>query len=147
VSDREGKQGPLRPHDDEEATRSEGEQERIPLVQEEAQVDVVRRQTGTVRVHTEPYTWTEQVETQLTSTAVEVERVPVGREVDELQQVREEGDVIIVPVHEEVLVVRKQLVLREELHLRRTTSERTESLDVELHGQKAVVERDEPEDG
>ena len=131
--------------DDDGGTRAKEPtaQERIPLAQEEATVDVVRRHTGRVRVRTEGYSWTEQLEASLTSSQVEVERVPVGREVDEPQQVREEGDVLIVPVHEEVLVVRKQLVLKEELHLRRTEEVRTESVDVELRGQKAVIEREE----
>ena len=40
-----------------------------------------------------------------------------------LLAVRTEGDVLIIPVLEEVLVVEKRLVLKEELHVRRLVSE------------------------
>ncbi|MCB9527241.1 MAG: DUF2382 domain-containing protein [Myxococcales bacterium] len=46
-----------------------------------------------------------------------VERVVVGRFVDEAPRVREEGDRLIIPVVEEVLVVEKRLRLVEEIHV------------------------------
>lgn len=49
-----------------------------------------------------------------------VERVPVNRLVDNEPQTRQEGDVTIIPVVEEVLVVEKRLLLKEEIHIRRT---------------------------
>ena len=49
---------------------------------------------------------------------VDIERVTVNRVVDRPVATRTEGDVTIVPVHEEVLVVTRQLVLREELRIR-----------------------------
>jgi Domain of unknown function (DUF2382) len=51
---------------------------------------------------------------------VEVTRVPVGREVDKAPSVRTVDGVVIVPVLEQVLVVEKRLVLKEELHIRRS---------------------------
>lgn len=40
-------------------------------------------------------------------------------------EIRTEGDVTIVPVLEEVLVVEKRLVLKEELHIRRRVAAET----------------------
>lgn len=57
---------------------------------------------------------------------------------------RREGDVTIVPVLEEVLVVEKRLVLREEIHVRETLSREEVELPVSLRRQRATVEREEP---
>ena len=53
---------------------------------------------------------------------VNIERVSVNRVVDTIAPPRTEGDVTIVPVYEEVLVVAKQLVLKEELRITRRSS-------------------------
>mgnify|MGYP002738673529 CR=1 FL=1 len=121
--------------------RARGEREVVPVVREDVQVGTRRRETGRVVVRTEPIEWREHVEAELERTDVDVERVEVGREVDEPQAVREEGDVTVIPVHEEVLIVRKQLFLKEEIHLRRRTSRRVESEEVTLRGERAVIER------
>jgi stress response protein YsnF len=78
---------------------------------------------------------------ELAEERVEVTRVPVGREVAVAPDVRTEGDVLIVPVLEEVLVVEKRLVLKEELHLRRHVSKENVEVPVTLRKERAVVER------
>jgi stress response protein YsnF len=52
-----------------------------------------------------------------------VERVPVNRLVETEPQTRQEGDVTIIPIIEEVLVVEKRLLLKEEIHIRRTRNQ------------------------
>jgi len=76
--------------------------------------------------------------------AVEVERREVGRFVDEAPPVREEGDLIIVPVLEEVLVIEKRLRLTEELVIRRSRTEERHQETVALRRDRAVVEREPP---
>ena len=71
------------------------------------------RLTKTVNEHTET------VDVSLMEERTEIERVPVNRTVDTAPMVRHEGDAMIVPVMEEVLVTEKRLVLREELHIRK----------------------------
>ncbi|TPG44309.1 DUF2382 domain-containing protein [Roseomonas nepalensis] len=74
-----------------------------------------------------------------------VEHVPIGREVSELPVTRQEGNVIIVPVVEEVLVVTKKLVLKEEIHLRFVDSEESVEQLTQRRVQRATVERLVPE--
>lgn len=76
---------------------------------------------------------------------VEVTHVAMGNPIEQVPSVRTEGDVTIVPVVEEVLVVEKRLVLKEELHIRRR--KRTEAVDVPvtLRKQRAIVERQDYE--
>ncbi len=49
----------------------------------------------------------------------EVERVQVNRMLDQPAEMRQDGDTLIIPLMEEVLVVEKRLMLREELHIKR----------------------------
>jgi uncharacterized protein (TIGR02271 family) len=113
----------------------------IPLVEEEAHVGKRTRTTGRVHIRTEVDELEQLVAAELMQETVEVERVPVDRIVDAAPPVRNEGDVTIVPVLEEVLVVEKRLVLKEELRIRRSRRQETEEIPVRLRKQRAVVER------
>lgn len=115
----------------------------IPIVEEELEVSKRAVRTGTVRVETTTALVPDLASVLLESSDVEIVRVPIGREVDEVPQVRNEGDITIVPVTEEVLVVLKRLVLKEELHIkRRVTTERVE-VPVTLRKQSVTVTRSE----
>ena len=113
----------------------------VPLVEEEAHVGKRTRTTGRVRIRTEVDEVEQLVTADLVEETVEVERVPVDRVVEAPPPVRTEGDVTIVPVLEEVLVVEKRLVLKEELRIRQSRSQETEEIPVRLRKQRAVVER------
>ena len=115
----------------------------IPLLEERL---VVRRrevETGRVRVHLTTTTEDAAVREVLREERVEVERVPIGREVAIASAVREEEDgaVLVVPVLEEVLVVERRHVLKEELWIHRVSTNRTSEQTVPLRRQTATVER------
>lgn len=113
----------------------------LPIVEETATLtkrDVV---TGRVRVHTRTSTQEELVSAALERTDVSVTRVPVDREIDEAPPVRTQGDVTIIPVVEEILVVEKRLVLREEIHIRQTATTETVDVPVSLRKQEAVIDQ------
>ena len=120
----------------------EQDAEIIPLVQEELVVSKRKRETGRVRVRTELHWRTGHARADLYRDHVEVERVPVGREVDEAPPIREEGDTVIIPVVEEVLVVEKRLLLKEEVHLKRIRSVEHTDEAVRLRIMEAIVERE-----
>jgi stress response protein YsnF len=56
----------------------------------------------------------------------------------------EEGDTLVVPIVEEVAVVVKRLVLREEVRLRFAPTERPFEQAVDVRRQRAAVERVPP---
>ncbi len=112
----------------------------IPVLREELKVSKREVETGRVVVHKTVSERDENVEMLLRRTDVSVERVPVGRTVTEAPASREEGDVLIIPVMEEVLVVEKRLVLKEELHIRKTTTERTAHEVVRLRTESVKIE-------
>jgi stress response protein YsnF len=61
--------------------------------------------------------------------------------VTQAPEIREEGDVLIVPILEEIMVVEKRLVLKEELRIRRTRSTRPERQTHRLRRETVAVER------
>lgn len=125
---------------------SDGDRRAIPIVQEEAVVQKRPGPTSTVRVTTRTQEHEEEVGDVLVSERVDVERVPIDRYVDEPATVREEDGTTIVPLHEEVLVVEKRLLLREELHIRTRQEEREEFRRVSLRRQDADIQRTRPDE-
>ena len=118
-----------------------GEAEVIPLAEEELRVDKRMVTTGRVRVRTIVDVETELAKATLDGEAVEVTRVPVDRMIDQPPAIRTENDVTIIPILEEILVVEKRLVLKEELHVRKRKTTEDVEIPVELRKQRAVVER------
>ncbi|PAX08078.1 DUF2382 domain-containing protein [Sphingomonas lenta] len=121
---------------------NELEREVIPLVQEDIIISKRQLETGRVRVRTEVQWHTEHARADLFRDHVEVERVPVGREVESVPPVREDGDTVVIPVVEEVLVVEKRLVLKEEVRLKRVRAVEHVDEPVRLRVMEAVVERE-----
>jgi stress response protein YsnF len=115
---------------------------RIPIVEEEAHVFKRTAETERVSVRTFAHEEHAIVADEVRREHVEVTRVPVDREVSEAPRIRTEGDVTIVPVLEERLVVEKRLFLVEELHLRRNTSTEHVELPITLRRTQVEVERE-----
>lgn len=113
----------------------------VPLSEEELRIDKQSVVTGKVTVRTRVELVEEIARAELERDTVEITRVPVGRVVTDMPVVRTEGDLTIVPVVEEVLLIEKQLVLTEEIHLRRQTKTEAVSVPVELKKQRADIER------
>jgi len=120
--------------------------EALPVIEEELHVDKRQVESGRVRVRTITRQHEELVAQDLARDSVEVERVPIDREVDVVPELRQEGDVTIVPIVEEVLVLEKRLVLKEEVHIRRSRSVEHVETPVVLRRQEVVVERLDADD-
>ena len=120
-------------------------EEIIPVVEESANLGKRQVVTGRVRVQTVTDIIEELAHADVQREDIEVTRVPIDRVVETAPEIRTEGDVTIVPVLEEVLVVEKRLVLKEELHIRRRVETETVEVPVTLRKQRAVVEREAPD--
>jgi stress response protein YsnF len=113
----------------------------VPVIEEEAHVQKRTVTTGRVRVETVTEIHDEVATAELETSDVEITRVPVGREVENPPAMRTMGDTIVVPVLEEVLVVERRLMLKEELHITRRVTSETVDVPVRLRKQRAVVTR------
>jgi uncharacterized protein (TIGR02271 family) len=118
---------------------------RIPVIQEEATVTKRVVATEEVRVRSSFEQETVTVRDTVSRENIMVRRVPIDREVAEPPAIREEGDVTIVPVLEERLVVEKRLFLVEEIHLVRRRSTEAVSVPVELRRTVIDVDRSMPD--
>lgn len=113
----------------------------LPLVEEEARIGKVRILTGRVAVRTQVETVNEIASATLEEQQVTVTRVPVNRPIAEAPAIRTVGEVTIVPVVEEIMVIEKRLVLKEELHIHRSVTTQRIDVPVALKKQQAVIER------
>ncbi|TJZ79886.1 YsnF/AvaK domain-containing protein [Paracoccus hibiscisoli] len=118
----------------------------IPLVEERLTVTKQKRVTDRVRVSTMTETVDSLVPIDFADVEVDVVRVPVERIIDTVPAIVTEGDLTIIPVVEERIVVTRQLVLREEIHIRRTERQETADIPVSIRRQRATIEHLGPQD-
>ncbi len=112
----------------------------IPVIAESLRLTRALRETGRVRIYKQVHERHETVDPSLLREHTEVERVAVNRPVDGPIPIRQEGDTTIIPLLEEVVVVEKRWILREELHVRVRRSEHHEPQVVSLRSEQVTVE-------
>ena len=113
----------------------------VPLRAEEVSVAKRRVVTGQVKVGTITRESEQLVEELLEHEHVEVERTAIGKQVDKAPPVREEGDTLIIPILEEIVVVERRLLLKEEVRVRRTREKQPYQERVVVRKQEAVITR------
>lgn len=116
----------------------------IPIVEERAHVTKREVDGDRLRVTTQTDLVEEHVSETLRTDEVQVTRVPVGRTLtpgEAAPAIRTEGNVTIIPVVEEIVVVEKRFVLKEEIHILREVTTETVEVPVTLRKQRAVIDR------
>ncbi len=112
----------------------------VPVIEEQVRIELQEEVTGNVTITKTVTTETVSAEAPYTQENVSVERIAINKYVDEaLPTVRYEGDVMIVPVLQEVLVKRTLLV--EELHVTKTRASTSEAKEITLRKETVNVER------
>ncbi|MDQ3133688.1 MAG: YsnF/AvaK domain-containing protein [Acidobacteriota bacterium] len=125
----------------------------VPLVAEELNVRKQQVETGRVRVVKTVREHEEVIDEPLMQEEINVERVAINRAVDAPPPVRYEGATMVVPLLEEVLVIEKRLMLKEELRITKRMVETHKPQRVTLRREEATIERldhhgqDENEEG
>jgi uncharacterized protein (TIGR02271 family) len=119
---------------------------RIPLHAEE--LSVSRRQTAgdTLQVSTVTREHARFVDEALNHERVQIDRIPIGRQIEAIPPVRQEGDTTILSVVEETIIIERRLILKEEIHIRRLQVSERHQEAVVLRKQEAVITRIEPHD-
>lgn len=113
----------------------------IPLVEERVRIDKRVIEGRAITVTTRPEVETSTVSEPLRQETVSVERREIGKVVDAVPEPREENGTTIIPVVEERLRIVRELVLVEEVHIRRDA--RTEQFETEVERTRMVVDIDE----
>ncbi len=116
----------------------------IKVLQEELQVGKRVVDTGKgVRVHKAVTERQEKVDVPLMHDELQIDRVAVGQIVNtpDLPVTRYEGDTLVVPIIEEVLVVQKQFLLKEEVRITKRKREEHTPQTVVLKSEQVTIER------
>ncbi len=113
----------------------------VPVLVEELDVHKRRVETGSVSITKHVHERDEIVDLPLLEERVEVERVAINRVVDSPIPIRYEGDTMIMSILEEVLVVEKRLLLKEELHITRRQHDIRKPQRITLRNEEASVTR------
>lgn len=138
MSERSGRGGNVR------GTRERsGEEETVvvPVVAETLNVQKRKVESGGVRIRKTVHEREEIIDEPLIREEVQVKRVPINRVVDAPIPVRHVGNTMIVSLLEEVLVVEKRLMLKEELHITKGEVETHKPQRVMLRSEEAQIER------
>jgi stress response protein YsnF len=116
----------------------------FPLYAEDLTVSKRRIAGDRVQVSTVTREDATFVDETLNHERVEIDRIPIGRQVDAVPPVRQEGDTTILSVVEESIVVERRLILKEEVRIRRLHIMERHQETVPLRKQEAVITRIEP---
>jgi uncharacterized protein (TIGR02271 family) len=124
-----------------DGARGDGGSVVVPVVAEQLEVQKRKVEAGGVRIRKTVTEREEVVDEPLMREEVQVKRVPVNKVVEGPVPVRHVGNTMIVSLLEEVLVVEKRLMLKEELHITKEQVESYRPQRVRLRTEEAVVER------
>jgi uncharacterized protein (TIGR02271 family) len=116
----------------------------VPVFEEQLAVGKRNVETGRgVRVHKTVSEQPLALDEALLHDEVDVTRVPVGRMVADGEQLAPhyEGDTLVVPVLEEVLVVERRVRIKEELRITRNRREQRHEETVVLRTEQVHIER------
>jgi uncharacterized protein (TIGR02271 family) len=115
----------------------------IPVAEEKVQVNKRTIQTGAIRIRKVIQEREEVVDEPLLQQKVNIERVQVNRFVEKPVAIRQHNETTIIPVMEEIVVVEKRLLLKEELHITTVTETVRKPQKVSLRNEEVKVEPDE----
>ncbi|MCE7984827.1 MAG: DUF2382 domain-containing protein [Caldilinea sp. CFX5] len=118
-----------------------GEATVIPVVEEEAHIEKRLVERNRTRITKQVHTEEENIDTPLRQERVQVERVPVERIIDSPVTNHYDGDTLVIPVMEEVLIIEKKLLLKEEVRVTKYVGETEHQETVTLRKEAVTVER------
>jgi uncharacterized protein (TIGR02271 family) len=113
----------------------------VPVIEEQASVTKEAVETGKVRVTKTVREEEQTIYESLLREDVNIDRVPINEMVEESSGIRQEGDTTIVPLYEEVLVVEKRLMLKEELRITKHRNEQETEETVTLRHEQVHTDR------
>jgi stress response protein YsnF len=119
----------------------------VPVVVEELEVGHRAVTSAIVHIHKRVREREEVVDASVTREEVHVERVPMDQLVETPPVIRSEGETLVIPVLEEVLVVERRLRLKEEVRLTWSRAVESAPQRVTLRAEEVIVERRPPEEG
>lgn len=116
----------------------------LPVFVEEPVISKQSIESGRVHLKKRVHERKELIDEPTLQEKVSVERVPINRRVSAPIPTRYEGDTLIISLMEEVAVVEKHLILKEELRVTKHQEETHAPQEVTLRSEEVVIERTSP---
>jgi uncharacterized protein (TIGR02271 family) len=110
--------------------REQQSEQLVPVIQEELDVGKRTVESGRIRVNKRVETTESVIDEPLLQQGYDIQRTAVNRIIEEIPKPHYDGDTLVLPILEEVLVVEKRLIFREEV---RITPVREEVRDPQTH--------------
>ncbi len=120
-------------------------QESIPLAEEQAEVSTTRVVDRRIRIQRSTTSAEQLLEAELWREEVEITRVEKNEPVEEgyFPQVRQEGEVLIVPVIEEQVEIIRRHILKEEVHIHKLKKREHFQQQVTLRSQEIEINKED----
>ena len=113
----------------------------VPVVREEAILERELKETAVVHIEKRVEEREEVVNATATINEADIERIQINEFVEQAPGIRYEGDTMVIPLMEEVLVVEKRLLLREEIRITQISREEPRQEKVVLRSEYAEAHR------
>lgn len=113
----------------------------IPVIEETPVIRKKKVDTEQVRIRKTVQQTPKIVEESLAREEVRIERKTVNELRQEPAQPRTEGNVYIIPVQEEILVVEKKILVREEIRIEKIHVQHNEKVTVQLRSEEVTIDR------
>lgn len=120
--------------------KQEKDGQTLNVVQEDVDIQKHAVERGRVRIHSRVEEVPYEESVQVREDVVSIERVPVGMEFDSPPEPRQEGDITILPVVEEIIVVTKRYRVVEEIRISRHHEIREEPVRTTVKRQRIDIE-------
>ncbi|WP_026630995.1 YsnF/AvaK domain-containing protein [Dyadobacter alkalitolerans] len=122
---------------------SSGETKKIPVIEEKLVISSKVVETGSVFISKKVLEEEVFADATVTSEEVTIERKEINQYVDAAPApVRQEGDITIISVVKEVLVVEKRLMLVEEIHIKKQQHQDQKTYSQVLRKEEVTISRD-----
>lgn len=121
--------------------RQETTIETVPVAEEDIVVGKETKVAESVKVEIKVHQDVKAINEMLMAEEIEVRRVAVNQVIDAPAKVRTEGETTVIPIMKEELIVTKQLILVEELHVTKRRAAQPDNRTVSVRREEAVVSR------
>jgi uncharacterized protein (TIGR02271 family) len=113
----------------------------IPVIEETPVIRKRKVDTEQVRIRKSVQETPKVIEESLAREEIRIERKSVNELRQEPAQPRTEGNVYIIPVQEEILVVEKKILVREEIRIEKVHVQHNEKVTVNLRSEEVTIDR------
>lgn len=112
----------------------------VPIIAEEIFVEKRMVESGGVRIHKTVRENLQIVDEPIIQENVDIERVAVNQFVETAPGIRYEGDTMIIPILEEVVVTQKRIFVREEIRVTKTREQHSNPQEITLRREEINFE-------